>query len=289
MKTYKLGVVGDPINHSLSPKIHHLFAKRANIKIEYEPYHVLPSNLDYFIRDFFDDGGSGLNVTLPHKIDCLNSVDDFSPIVKKIGAANILTRLSDTNQIFADSTDGMGLIKGLMEANINEIKSDILILGAGGAAQSIIHDLQTRFPRVIAIANRTKEKVKPVVSRFPPLDYDNLHPNTQVVDIETYLSEWDVQGFHTLINATSAKEELDFKWCESLPIEGVTNFYDLSYSKLGETTPFLKWAKNQDIGATRKIARDGFGMLIHQAALSFEIWTGIKPDTNITKAELFDE
>jgi shikimate dehydrogenase len=147
--------------------------------------------------------------------------------------------------------------------------------------------LQTRVPRVIAIANRTKEKVKSVVSRFPPLDYDDLYPNAQVVDIETYLSEWDFQGFHTLINATSAKEELDFKWCESLPIEGVTNFYDLSYSKLGETTPFVKWAKSQDIEATRKIVRDGFGMLIHQAALSFEIWTGIKPDTKITKEELF--
>jgi shikimate dehydrogenase len=121
------------------------------------------------------------------------------------------------------------------------------------------------------------------------LDYDDLYPNTQVVDIETYLSEWDFQGFHTLINATSAKEELDFKWCESLPIKGVTNFYDLSYSKLGETTPFVKWAKSQDIGATRTIVRDGFGMLIHQAALSFEVWTGIKPDTKITKAELFDE
>ena len=121
------------------------------------------------------------------------------------------------------------------------------------------------------------------------MDYDNLHPNTQVVDIETYLNERDSQGFRTLINATSAKEELDFKWCESLPIKGVTNFYDLSYSKLGETTPFVNWAKNQDIGATGKIVRDGFGMLIHQAALSFEVWTGIKPDTKITKAELFDE
>jgi shikimate dehydrogenase len=109
------------------------------------------------------------------------------------------------------------------------------------------------------------------------------------VDIETYLSERDSQGFRTLINATSAKEELDFKWCESLPIKGVTNFYDLSYSKLGETTPFVNWAKNQDTEATRKIVRDGFGMLIHQAALSFEVWTGIKPDTKITKEELFDE
>ena len=89
-----------------------------------------------------------------------------------------------------------------------------------------------------------------------------------------------------MINATSAKEELDFKWCESLPIEGVTNFYDLSYSKLGEITPFVQWAQQQ---GTRKKIRDGFGMLIHQAALSFEIWTGIKPDTNITKEELFND
>ncbi len=74
-----------------------------------------------------------------------------------------------------------------------------------------------------------------------------------------------------------------------MPIEGATNFYDLSYSKLGETTPFVKWAKTQDIGATGKIVRDGFGMLIHQAALSFEIWTGIKPDTKIATVELFDE
>jgi len=289
MKTYKLGVVGDPISHSLSPKIHNLFAKRANIQIEYHGYHVLPNELDNFIRDFFDDGGDGLNITLPHKINCLQSADEFSPIVKKIGAANTLTRLTNTDKIFADSTDGMGLIKGLREARINEIMSDILILGAGGAAQSIIHDLQNMHPRVIAIANRTKEKVKPLVERFPSLDLDVLHPNTQVVDIATYISEWDFQGFHTLINATSAKEERDFKWCDLLPIEGVTNFYDLSYSKLGKTTPFVKWAKSQDIGATRKIVRDGFEMLIHQAALSFEVWTGIKPDTQITKAELFDE
>ena len=289
MKTYKLGVVGDPISHSLSPKIHSLFAKRANIKIEYEAYHVLPSNLDGFIRDFFDDGGDGLNITLPHKINCLQSADEFSPIVKKIGAANTLTRLRDTNQIFADSTDGMGLIMDLLEARINLPKSSILIIGAGGAAQSIIHGLQNRRPGVIAIANRTKEKVKPLVNRFPPLDSDDTLPDTQVVDIETYLNEWEFQGFTTLINATSANEEHAFKWCESFPIKGKTNFYDLSYSKLGETTPFVKWAKSQDIGATRKIARDGFGMLIHQAALSFEMWTGIKPDTKITKVELFNE
>ena len=284
----KLGVVGDPIDHSLSPKIHKLFAERANIEIEYEAFNVVAANLNSFIKNFFDDGGRGLNVTLPHKIDCLNSVDEISPIVKKTGAANTLKKLEGSNQIFADSTDGAGLINGLLEARITPIKSDILIIGAGGAAQSIIHALQNSCPRVIAIANRTKGKVKPVVSRFPPLDHDDLFPNTQVVDIETYLNEWDYQGFHTVINATSAREDSNFIWCELLPIESATNFYDLSYSNLEEITPFIRWARQQGNSNTGKKISDGFGMLIHQAALSFEIWTGIKPDTTITKAELFD-
>ena len=284
----KLGVIGDPINHSLSPKLHKLFAERADIEIEYLAFRVASLNLESFIKNFFIDGGTGLNVTLPHKVDCLNFADEFSPIVKKIGAANTLRKVKGSNKIFADSTDGMGLIKGLQEAKINTIKSDILIIGAGGAAQSIIHNLQDRHPRVIVIANRTKEKINPVISRFPPLDYDDLYPNTQVIDIETYINQWDYQGFHTVINATSARKVSDFKWCESLPIKGAINFYDLSYSMLDETTPFTKWARDQgDINAKKNIS-DGFGMLIHQAALSFEMWTGIKPHTNITKYELFD-
>ena len=108
----KLGVIGDPINHSQSPNIHKLFAERANIEIEYLAYRVASSNLENFIKSFFRDGGIGLNVNLPHKVDCLNSVDEFSLIVKKIGAANTLRREKGTNKIFADSTDGMGLIKG---------------------------------------------------------------------------------------------------------------------------------------------------------------------------------
>ena len=120
------------------------------------------------------------------------------------------------------------------------------------------------------------------------MDYDDLYPNTQVVDIETYINQWNHQGFHTVINATSARKDSDFKWCESLPIEDATNFYDLSYSMPDETTPFIKWARHQGNSSVRKKISDGFGMLIHQAALSFEIWTGIKPDTNISKGELFN-
>tara|TARA_Y100001935_G_scaffold228355_1_gene207224 strand:+ start:162 stop:1025 length:864 start_codon:yes stop_codon:yes gene_type:complete len=285
---YRLGVIGDPIKHSLSPKIHNIFSKQTNIDIDYQAYHVLEDNLDSFIKDFFSNGGDGLNITLPHKINCLSSANEFSPIVKKIGAANTLIRNKVTNQILAESTDGVGLVNALLESNINPIKSDILIIGAGGAAQSVIRDLQNRHPRVIAITNRTKEKVEPLIKRFPSLNHDDLYPNTQVVDIETYLKDWEHQGFHIVINASSANEAIDFEWCESFPIRDMACFYDLSYSNMiGHPTPFIKWIFQKS--KNKKIIRDGFSMLVHQAAHSFELWTGVAPQTKITKSDLLND
>ena len=82
MRIYKLGVIGKPIGHSLSPKIHNLFAQQTGIKIDYQPYQVSPDALDIFIRDFFNNGGDGLNITLPHKLACIASADDKSALVK---------------------------------------------------------------------------------------------------------------------------------------------------------------------------------------------------------------
>ena len=78
---YKLGVIGDPIEHSLSPKIHSIFSKQTNIDIDYQAYHVLEDNLDKFLKDFFSEGGDGLNITLPHKINCLRSTNNYSSLV----------------------------------------------------------------------------------------------------------------------------------------------------------------------------------------------------------------
>ena len=273
MKVYKLGVIGDPVEHSLSPKIHNFFAKRANINIDYKAYHVLPQDLNSFIKDFFKSGGDGLNVTLPHKVTCLNSAGSTSSLVTIIGAANTLEYIKSSKKIIAESTDGRGLVDDLLE-KFNLRSANILILGAGGAALSIIPDLERLLPANIVLDNRSKEKIQPIIERFSPF----LH-NTKIVNIDNFSDAIDL-----VINATSAGFSGPFQWGRELNLNKTTIFYDLSYTNSKEKTPFLEWASQYSDNY-----HDGFGMLINQAALSFRLWTGIKPDTKILKYELFND
>ena len=274
MRDYKLGVIGDPIDHSLSPKIHNLFAKQTKITIDYQPYHVLPENLDSFIKDFFINGGDGLNVTLPHKINCLRSVWGSSSLVKFIGAANTLRYIKSSEKIMADSTDGKGLVQDLKD-KFKLFSANVLILGAGGSALSIIPSIENCSPVNIILDNRSQEKIQPLIERLD----DPFRINTKIVQIDNFEGDIDL-----VINATSAGFSGPFKWHRELNINDKTVFYDLSYSNNKEKTPFLEWASQYSDSCY-----DGFGMLINQAALSFKYWTGTKPDTKITKPDLFND
>ena len=273
MKVYKLGVIGDPIKHSLSPKIHNFFAKHANINIDYQAYHVLPQHLDSFIKNFFKSGGDGLNVTLPHKVTCLSSVRSTSPLVKIIGAANTLEYTKSSKKINAESTDGRGLVDDLLE-KFNLRSANVLILGAGGAALSIIPNLEGFIPANIVLDNRSREKIQPIIERLNPF----LH-NTKIVNIDNFSDDIDL-----VINATSASFSGPFHWGRELNLNETTVFYDLTYSNSEEKTPFLEWASQHSDNC-----HDGFGMLINQAGLSFKLWTGTKPDTKISKYELLND
>jgi len=132
MKSYKLGVIGNPIEHSLSPKIHSIFAKQVNIQIDYQAYKVNENDLEPFIKDFFKSGGDGLNITVPHKINCLNVADEYSPSVKLIGAANTLSSNKISNKIYAHTTDGAGFVADVIKKSIPIFNTNVLILGAGG-------------------------------------------------------------------------------------------------------------------------------------------------------------
>ena len=285
MKTYKLGVVGDPISHSLSPKIHNLFAKRANIKIEYEPYHVLTSNLDSFIRDFFKSGGDGLNITVPHKINCLNVADEYSPSVKLIGAANTLSSNKISNKIYAHTTDGAGFVADVIKKSIPIFNTNVLILGAGGAAQSIIPMIHEKDPASIVVDNRTQEKIQTVLDRYNLLKSVEPSKGVQLTDLKNFSKHRSLaDNINLVINTTSAGFEGPFSWNEDIFTTRDTIFYDLSYSKTDSLTPFLKWASHYS-----DQCHNGIGMLINQAALSFELWTGIKPNTDISENEIFNE
>jgi len=280
MKMYKLGVIGNPIEHSLSPKIHNLFAKYLNIDIEYEAYQVLPENLNTFIKNFFKNGGDGLNITLPHKINCLNSADQLSETARQIAAANTLTYDKKTKKIYADSTDGKGLVEDLIE-QVTEGKGfgNILILGAGGSAQSIIPALIDEFrhaskPFHIYIQNRSRDKIKKIITSYSDLISQN---NVYVVDFEDFSSNYlDSNQIGVIINTRSDDyQDFSFSKISHYVVDPGFN-YDLRYSKEGAMTPFTKAIKSNGLLQHRQTI-NGIGMLINQAALSFEIWTGEKP------------
>ena len=271
MKSYKLGVIGNPIEHSLSPKIHSIFAKQVNIQIDYQAYKVNENDLEPFIKDFFKSGGDGLNITVPHKINCLNVADEYSPSVKLIGAANTLSSNKISNKIYAHTTDGAGFVADVIKKSIPIFNTNVLILGAGGAAQSIIPMIH--------------EKIQTVLDRYNLLKSVEPSKGVQLTDLKNFSKHRSLaDNINLVINTTSAGFEGPFSWNEDIFTTRDTIFYDLSYSKTDSLTPFLKWASHYS-----DQCHNGIGMLINQAALSFELWTGIKPNTDISENEIFNE
>ena len=285
MKSYKLGVIGNPIEHSLSPKIHSIFAKQVNIQIDYQAYKVNENDLEPFIKDFFKSGGDGLNITVPHKINCLNVADEYSPSVKLIGAANTLSSNKISNKIYAHTTDGAGFVADVIKKSIPIFNTNVLILGAGGAAQSIIPMIHEKDPASIVVDNRTQEKIQTVLDRYNLLKSVEPSKGVQLTDLKNFSKHRSLaDNINLVINTTSAGFEGPFSWNEDIFTTRDTIFYDLSYSKTDSLTPFLKWASHYS-----DQCHNGIGMLINQAALSFELWTGIKPNTDIPENEIFNE
>ena len=285
MKSYKLGVIGNPIEHSLSPKIHSIFAKQVNIQIDYKAYKVNENDLEPFITDFFKTGGDGLNITVPHKINCLNVADEYSPSVKLIGAANTLSSNKISNKIYAHTTDGAGFVADVIKKSIPIFNTNVLILGAGGAAQSIIPMIHEKDPASIVVDNRTQEKIQTVLDRYNLLKSVEPSKGVQLTDLKNFSKHRSLaDNINLVINTTSAGFEGPFSWNEDIFTTRDTIFYDLSYSKTDSLTPFLKWASHYS-----DQCHNGIGMLINQAALSFELWTGIKPNTDISENEIFNE
>ena len=265
----KFAVIGSPIDHSLSPKIHSIFAKELGIEITFEAINVEPMQFDSSVSRLFEEGYEGLNVTLPLKELAFNFADELSDESNLSGSVNTLWK--EDGIIHGDSTDGKGLIRDLQEKKVNLKNKEIVILGAGGSAKAIIPSLLKEDPKRISIGNRTVSKAEELIESFSSSrNKMNLFQMTENLNFKPEI----------LINSTSAgikNQSLE------LPKDILTKdmcVYDLSYSL--EDTPFLKLAKSNGI----ENYHDGIGMLIHQAALSFKIWTKKMPNSSISKVEL---
>ncbi|MDB6091370.1 MAG: shikimate dehydrogenase [Gammaproteobacteria bacterium] len=257
------GVVGHPVAHSWSPFIHGMFGRATGLAMNYRLYDFTPDEFDERVRDFFKQGGRGLNITLPHKIAAVDVADDLTARAAHAGAVNTFAVRGD-GTILGDNTDGAGLVRDLCDnLGIVITRRRILIIGAGGAARGVLAPLLALSPAEVVIANRTPERAQNLADAFGKLG------TIQGVGFR-YISG---SAFDLIINATSASLSGDIPAVPAAVIGPQTVCYDMAYGK--SDTPFVRWALK--LGCTR--ALQGWGMLVEQAAESFRVWRGVRPST----------
>lgn len=260
--TDRYAVIGNPIAHTKSPLLHRLFAEQCVEDVQYEAILAPIGGFREAAEAFRQQGGKGLNVTVPFKVDALNYADHLTPRARLAQAVNTLC--FEEGQIIGDNTDGLGLITDIQDRLRFNIKGKrILLLGAGGAARGVVLPLFEQSPASLTLANRTMAKAETLQMLFAEFSD---------IDISTYESLAGKQ-FDLVINATSAGQA-----GEHLPLPaGLFGERSLAYDMVyGDTeTPFQMDAKK--LGATK--TSDGLGMLVSQAAESFYIWRGVRPDT----------
>ncbi len=255
-------VMGNPIEHSLSPLIHQAFAKQCQQVINFEKRLVDNDHFPQAIQAFINEGGKGLSITLPFKQRAYNLVDEVNEFAQKARAVNNII-ISQEKKLIGVNTDGIGLVNDIQNnLNVSLNNKNILIMGAGGAVRGALQPILNTQPKEIIIANRTVEKAELLALEF-----------SKEGDV-TGCGYQDLIGkrFDIIINGTAASiaNELPPLPNQTIP---PTLCYDMMYSKHG--TPFLEWAKRQN---TKQLA-DGIGMLIEQGAEIFFLWRGVKPDT----------
>lgn len=259
----KFAVLGDPIAHSLSPRIHAHFAELTGIALTYERAAVAGTQFSEFVQNGYQSGYKGFNVTLPHKQRALALATQATDRSLDAGAANTLT-LGPGGRIDADNTDGIGLVRDLTRLGIELSGSSLIVLGAGGAARGIIPALIDAGVERLQIGNRTRAKAEALCDRFSGSD---VQLSSHAIDPAAGRLRAD-----GLIQATAGGHHGAAPW-EHYRIGSGSWCYDLSYGEAAK--PFLQWAQAREV---RRCA-DGLGMLVEQAAAAFEVWHGVLPPT----------
>ena len=262
--TDKYAVFGNPIDHSKSPEIHRQFAEQTGQALSYEKQLVDPQGFEAAADAFFAGGGKGLNITVPFKQDAYAYVARTTPRARRAGAVNTLSKEAD-GTILGDTTDGVGLVTDIKHNLGWQIRhKKVLILGAGGAVRGVLEPLLEEQPQHIIIANRTVDKALQLAKGFAEFGYL----------LGCGFDMLDEQQFDVIINGTSASLQGELPPLPECLInaDGSTVCYDMLYG--AEPTPFMQWASER--GA--KVS-DGLGMLVGQAAESFALWRGVRPQT----------
>jgi shikimate dehydrogenase len=265
----RYGVFGHPVSHSLSPFIHAMFARETGQDMSYRPFDVPPEELAARVRSFFGEGGSGLNITLPHKLAAVELATELTERAAHAAAVNTLALRN--GQVLGDNTDGIGLVRDLCD-NLGVVITNrrVLVLGAGGATRGVLAPLLGLQPEELIIANRTADRAEALAAAFA--DLGDAH-GVGFADVGD-------DAFDLVINATSASLSGEMPPLPPAAVGPQTVCYDLAYGK--DATAFVKWA--QSAGCAQ--ALQGLGMLVEQAAESFHVWRGVRPQTASVRAAL---
>lgn len=267
MSTHRYAVFGQPIAHSLSPRIHAAFARQSGMALDYTAIEVAPHDFVAALDRFVSEGGVGANVTLPLKEAAFAISARTTERASRAGAVNTLSW--NDGQWHGDNTDGIGLVRDLTDRQALDLRGRrALLLGAGGAARGVAPALLDAGVSELIIVNRTPERADALSDALG--DPERAH-SRYWADLH------DVGDFGLIVNATSAgRGQLD-SGAFDLPFTLTTMrtlAVDLNYGEAA--IPFLAWAR----AAGCHDAVDGLGMLVEQAAVAFEHWHGVAPDTD---------
>ena len=267
----RYAVVCNPVAHSLSPRIHTEFARATDESLQYQAVEIATDAFAAGIAALQQQGFRGLNVTVPFKREAWELCNSLSSRARIAGAVNTLCLQSD-GTIHGDNTDGVGLVRDLVDNLKIEIKQrNILILGAGGAVRGVLEPLLAQSPARITVANRSVDKARALALDF-----------TSVGNIEVVAyNQIEPGGYHLIINATAAGLSNQIPPVSAAVLEGTGVCYDMMYN-LKAPTAFVEWS----IANGMKRSHDGLGMLVEQAAEAFHLWRGVRPATRLLLSSL---
>ncbi|WP_111858082.1 shikimate dehydrogenase [Acinetobacter sp. CFCC 10889] len=254
----QFAVIGNPIEQSRSPELHHAFAEKTGISLDYAKRFAPLDGFEDSVRTFFADNGQGMNVTVPFKEQAFALCQHLSERAKIAKAVNTLWM--ENGELHGDNTDGQGLVEAIQALDWALDNASILIIGAGGATRGVIYPLVQAGVKKIVIANRTLARAEQLIS--------DLQDSVATATLSACALD-DLHGqFDIVINATSASLSGDILLLpESLQFNAA---YEMAY---GKASSFLEQAKARGVATS-----EGFGMLVGQAVEAFYIWNGVKPN-----------
>ncbi len=260
----RYAVLGNPVGHSLSPRIHSNFASQTGEALRYEAIELPLDGFEAGIHLLQNRSYSGANITVPFKREAWALCTSLSKRAKLAGAVNTLSFNPD-GSVNGDNTDGLGLCRDLVDNLQVDIGGRrILVLGAGGAVRGVLGPLLEQAPASLTIANRRPEKAVSLARDF------TSQGNISALAFDALGG----QDFDLVINGTAAGLDNEVPAIPNSVVSATSVCYDMMYS-IEKPTAFVTWALSQGVAA----AFDGLGMLVEQAAAAFEIWRGVRPDS----------